>query len=251
MDTLLPLVLGSIKALVLLALAAGITLALKQRAARVRAVVWGTAIAGCLVIPLVAPLLPMWTFPVPEALERFTTPAESKVTVGVTLESTQIDPTTTVVHMPEFVVARSTDRTINIDWTLVVGGIWILGAVALFTRLGIGSWRVHQALRNAHPVDDTYWLGLFDGALQQARCRRKVKLLWSEAVEVPATVGVLRPTVVLPPRATTWPYDRRRAVLIARGDSRRPPGLAGANNRSRRPRRLLVQPAHLVGGPPP
>jgi beta-lactamase regulating signal transducer with metallopeptidase domain len=214
MDTLLPLVLGSIKALVLLALAAGITLALKRRAARVRAVVWGTAIAGCLVIPLVAPLLPAWTFPVPAALERFATPAESEVTVGVTLESTQIHPTTTVVQMPEFTVDRSTDRAINIDWALVVGGLWILGAIALFTRLGIGSWRVHQALRNAHPVDDTYWLGLFDGALQQARCRRKVQLVWSEAVEVPATVGVLRPTVVLPPRATTWPYDRRRAVLL-------------------------------------
>ena len=214
MDTLLPLILDSIKALVLLSLATGITLTLKHRAARVRAVVWGTAIAGCLVIPLVAPLLPMWTFPVPEALGRFTAPTESEVTVGVTLESTQIDPTTTVVHIPEFAVARSTVRAINIDWTLVVGGIWILGAVALFTRFGIGSWRVHQALRDAHPVDDTYWLGLFDGALQQARCRRKVQLVWSEAVEVPATVGVLRPTVVLPPQATTWPYDRRRAVLL-------------------------------------
>ena len=64
MDTLLPLVLGSIKGLVLLSFTAGITLALKHRAARVRAVVWGTAIAGCLVIPLVAPLLPTWTFPV-------------------------------------------------------------------------------------------------------------------------------------------------------------------------------------------
>ena len=44
MDTLLPFVLGSIKALVLLALASGITLALRRRAARVRAVVWGTAL---------------------------------------------------------------------------------------------------------------------------------------------------------------------------------------------------------------
>ena len=81
MDTLLPLVLGSIKALVLLALAAGITLALKQRAARVRAVVWGTAIAGCLVIPMLAPLLPTWTFPVPAALERFTTAFGSSTTL--------------------------------------------------------------------------------------------------------------------------------------------------------------------------
>jgi beta-lactamase regulating signal transducer with metallopeptidase domain/predicted nucleic acid-binding Zn-ribbon protein len=214
MDTLLPLVLGSIKALVLLALAAGITLALKRRAARVRAVVWGTAIAGCLVIPMVAPLLPTWTFPVPAAFERFAPAAQPEVTVGVTLESTRIDPTTTVVHIPELTVDRSTDRTINIDWALVIGSLWIVGAAALFARLGIGSWRVRQALRNAHPIDDPYWLPLFDRALDQARCRRKVQLLWSEAVEVPATVGVLRPTVVLPPRAAAWPYDRRRAVLL-------------------------------------
>ena len=214
MDSLLPLVLGSIKALVLLSLAAGITLALKRRAARVRAVVWGTAIAGCLVIPLVAPLLPTWTFPVPAALERFTSPAEPEVTVGMTLESTRIDEMTTAVFLPELTVDSSADRAFNIDWTLVFGGLWILGVAALFARLGIGSWRVRQALRNAHPIDDPYWLGLFDGALDQAGCRRKVQLLWSEAVEVPATVGVLQPIVVLPPRAATWPYDRRRAVLL-------------------------------------
>jgi beta-lactamase regulating signal transducer with metallopeptidase domain len=214
MDTLLPLVLGSIKGLVLLSFTAGISLALKHRAARVRAVVWGTAIAGCLVIPLVAPLLPTWTFPVPAALERFTAPAESEITVGMTLESIQVDEMTTAVRLPELTVDRSADRKINIDWTLVFGVLWILGATALFARLGIGSWRVRQALRNAHPIDDPYWLGLFDGALDKARCRRKVQLLWSEAVEVPATVGVLRPIVVLPPRAATWPYDRRRAVLL-------------------------------------
>jgi beta-lactamase regulating signal transducer with metallopeptidase domain/predicted nucleic acid-binding Zn-ribbon protein len=214
MEFLLPLVLGSIKALVLLSFTAGITLALKRRAARVRAVVWGTAITGCLVIPLVAPLLPTWKFPVPAALERFTTPAVPEVTVGVTLESTRIDEVTAAVHLPELSVDSGADRAFNINWTLVVSGLWTLGAVALFARLGIGSWRVRQALRNAHPIDDPYWLGLFGGALDKARCRRKVQLLWSEAVEVPATVGVLRPTVVLPPRAATWPYDRRRAVLL-------------------------------------
>jgi beta-lactamase regulating signal transducer with metallopeptidase domain len=214
MEALLPLVLGSIKALVLLCVAAGITLALKHRAARVRAVVWGTAIAGCLVIPLVAPLRPTWTFPVPAALARFTTPPEPEVTVGVTLDSTRIDETTTVVHIPELTVDRSTDSAFKIDWTRVFGGLWLLGAAALFGRLGIGSWRVRQALRAAHSIDDPYWLCLFNGALEKARCRRKVQLLWSEAVEIPATVGVLRPRVVLPPRAATWPYDRRRAVLL-------------------------------------
>jgi beta-lactamase regulating signal transducer with metallopeptidase domain len=214
MDTLMPLVLGSLKALILLTVAAGITLALRRRAARVRAVVWGTAIAGCLVIPLVAPLLPAWTFPVPEALERFIPAPEQEITAGMQLESTRVDASTAALRLPEATVTRSAQRGSDINWAIVIGTVWILGVAALFARLGIGSWRIRQALHNAHPIDDPSWSRLFEVALDRARCRRGVRLLWSEAVEVPATVGVLRPTVVLPPRATTWPYDRRRAVLL-------------------------------------
>jgi beta-lactamase regulating signal transducer with metallopeptidase domain len=214
MDTLLAFFLGSVKALLLLTLTTGITLALRHRAARVRAVVWGTAIAGCLVIPLVAPLLPTWTFPVPAALERFIPAAEPEVTVALTLDSIQVDQTTSVVRLPELTVDRSDRSAFNFDWTTVIGVLWALGAGALLLRLGIGSWRIRQVLRRAHSVDDSNWLWLLEGALEKAGCRRKVRLLSSNEVEVPATIGVLRPTIVLPPRAATWPYDRRRAVLM-------------------------------------
>jgi beta-lactamase regulating signal transducer with metallopeptidase domain len=214
MDILLPFVLGSIKALVLLTIAMGITLVLRRRAARVRAVVWGTAIAGCLVIPLVAPLLPSWTFPVPAALQRFVPAPDPETTVTMTLDTVEVDAATTVVHLPELTVNTTDSGGVHVNWTLVVGTLWALGAAALLTRLAIGSWRIHQALRGARPIDDSDWLWMFEGALEKAGCRRNVRLLSSEAVEVPATVGVLRPTVVLPPRAATWPYDRRRAVLL-------------------------------------
>ncbi len=74
MDTLLPFALGSIKALLLLLVASGAALALQRRSARLRAVVWSIALAGCLAIPVVAPLLPTWSVPVPAALTQFTTP---------------------------------------------------------------------------------------------------------------------------------------------------------------------------------
>ena len=214
MDTLLPLILGSIKALVLLAFATGITLSLKRRAARVRAVVWSTAIAGCLLIPLVAPFLPSWTFPVPAALERFTSPPEQVVTVHALLESAQIDSATTTIHLPEIAISNSVEKGFNVEWTLVIGVLWALGAATLLGRLGIGSWRVRQAIRSAHPVNDPYWRWLLENALEQTGCRRTVRLLWSEAVDVPATVGFVRPTIVLPPRASMWLHDRRKAVLL-------------------------------------
>ena len=214
MDIFLPFLLGSVKALILLTIAMGITLALRRRAARVRAVVWGTAIAGCLVIPAVAPLLPSWTFPVPAALERFVPSPEAETTVTMTLESVQVEAATTVVHLPQIALDTPDDSRIDVNWNLIVGALWALGAAVLLSRLALGSWRIRQALRSARPIQDPNWLWLFEGALEKAGCRRNVRLLSSEAVEVPATVGVLRPTVVLPPRAATWPYDRRRAVLL-------------------------------------
>jgi beta-lactamase regulating signal transducer with metallopeptidase domain len=213
MDTLLPFVLGSLKALVLLLVAFAITITLKRRAARVRAVVLGTAIAGCLVIPLVSPLLPTWTFPVPASLERFVPDAEQEITVGVSMDTGTTASSTAVVRLADIETGSPKASRLRVDWSTLIGVIWILGAAALTLRLAVGSWRVSQALRIARPVEDSTWLQLFEAALERAGCRRQVRLLWSNAVEVPATVGVLRPTIVLPPRAATWPYDRRRAVL--------------------------------------
>jgi beta-lactamase regulating signal transducer with metallopeptidase domain/predicted nucleic acid-binding Zn-ribbon protein len=213
MQATLPLVLGSLKAFVLLAVAAAVTLALRQRPARVRAVVWATAISGCLLIPAVAPLLPAWSIPVPAGLARFATPAEQTVTVNLNLEETAIR-TSAPVERPVAVTVAAPKRPLpRVDWKLVIGALWALGAAVLMARLGVGTWRVHRALRVASPVVGGDWQWHLDRARDRTGCRRAVRLLWSPAIDVPATVGVLRPTVLLPTRAKTWLDDRRRAVL--------------------------------------
>ncbi len=214
MDTYLPLALGSLKALVLLAVAAGITLALRHRAARLRAVVWGTAIAGSLVIPLVAPLLPAWTVPVPAALERFTSPVQPGAAVAARHWPLATTPPAAVEHSPDITASSAPQGSIDIDWKRATGTLWLLGVGALLVRLGLGSWRIQRAIRAARPVTDPRWRWFLGDALAQTGCLRDVRLLWSTAVEVPATVGVLRPTIVLPPSAATWLDDRRRAVLL-------------------------------------
>ena len=57
MDAIAVFGLGSLKALLMLLIAAGVALALRRRPARLRAVVWGTALVGSLLIPLAAALL--------------------------------------------------------------------------------------------------------------------------------------------------------------------------------------------------
>ena len=87
MDAMIPLALGSVKALLLLVATGALVLAMRRRSARLRAVIWGTALAGSLVIPLVAPLLPTLSLPVPEKIARMTavdreTPQVEMVTVA-------------------------------------------------------------------------------------------------------------------------------------------------------------------------
>ena len=72
MDPVLSLALGSLKALLLLIAAGGVSVALRGRPARLRAVVWGTALAGSLLIPIAATLLPAWSLPLPFALPDVT-----------------------------------------------------------------------------------------------------------------------------------------------------------------------------------
>ncbi len=213
METMLPLVLGSIKALVLLIIATGTALALHKRSARVRAVVWSIALAGCLAIPVLAPLVPTWSLPLPESLAWFTSSEKSPdtITVGVAAEIT--NTSLREIRIPSLEITSSESALPAISWQTWAFLIWALGAAILIGRLAFGLWRVSRAVRRAEPVTNPNWLRTLDRARHQTRCRRHVRLVFSSEVEIPATVGVLRPTIVLPISANTWFDDRRAAVL--------------------------------------
>jgi len=102
----------------------------------------------------------------------------------------------------------------RIDWTTVFLTAWAIGAALMLARLGIGLWRMTRAVRRAQPVQDHYWLAMLGAARDQTGCRRRVRLVTSSEVEIPATVGFLRPVIVLPPHAEQWVWERRQAVML-------------------------------------
>jgi beta-lactamase regulating signal transducer with metallopeptidase domain/predicted nucleic acid-binding Zn-ribbon protein len=215
MDTILPFVLGSIKALLLLLVASGAALVLHRRSARLRAVVWSIALAGCLAIPLVAPLLPTWSVPVPAGLARFTAsddPAQKPLPINLPEVISQHQSTS--VNTSNIDLAFPVRPKTSFPWQTWALAIWALGAAALTTRLALGLWRVSAAVRHAQTVTDPRWIRHLDRALARLSCRRKVRLLVSDRIEIPATVGVFRPAILLPVRAATWFDDRRQAVLL-------------------------------------
>jgi beta-lactamase regulating signal transducer with metallopeptidase domain/archaellum component FlaC len=198
----------------LVLVAAGVALALRGRPARLRAVVWATALAGCLVIPLVAPLLPSWSLPVPASIARFVTPNEPVPPTVVRMTEPQINTGHTAILAHETAAVEPIGISHRIDWTTVFLTAWAIGAALMLARLGIGLWRMTRAVRRAQPFKDRYWLAMLGAARDQTGCRRRVRLVTSSEVEIPATVGFFRPVVVLPLHAKQWVWDRRQAVML-------------------------------------
>ena len=94
--------------------------------------------------------------------------------------------------------------------------LWIGGALATLAWFIAGNIGLARIARSAMPMED--WQSLVDP-------KRNVRVAYSAAVGAPVTWGWLRPIVLLPADAMTWPVERRRAALmhelahVARRDS--------------------------------
>ena len=93
-------------------------------------------------------------------------------------------------------------------------GLWIFVALALLARLALGALSARRLVRGALPVRDPSWRQLLSDAQEMAGVSGTVRLYESAAVGMPVTLGVLRPTIVLPPIATSWSEERRLTVLV-------------------------------------
>jgi beta-lactamase regulating signal transducer with metallopeptidase domain/archaellum component FlaC len=206
------LVLGSTKALLLLAMAASAALALHGRPARLRAVVLGTALAGSLVIPAVSPLVPTLAVPVSiPSLETF----ENREPELAVLVPAVADPAIQRAHEAHAALQiESSAPRFRLDWQTTLVAVWALGALVMLARLGVGLWRMARAVSSAQVIDDPTWLALLDQARARVGCDRRVRLVVSSELEIPATFGILRPVIAVPQHSATWLRDRREAVLL-------------------------------------
>ena len=93
-------------------------------------------------------------------------------------------------------------------------GLWIVIAMALLARLAIGAIAARRLVGRAVPVRDPSWRQLLKDAQEMAGVEGTVRLYESTDVGMPVTLGILRPTIVMPPVATSWSEERRLTVLV-------------------------------------
>ncbi|HJU73993.1 MAG TPA: M56 family metallopeptidase [Gemmatimonadaceae bacterium] len=88
-------------------------------------------------------------------------------------------------------------------WSLAVLA-WLLGAALVLARTALAAMAAAQLRRQSRPVIEARIRDLV---------KRDIDLRASERIAAPATLGILRPVVLLPADAATWETGRLRAIL--------------------------------------
>ena len=93
--------------------------------------------------------------------------------------------------------------------------VFYLGGAVLVLMPTVNALIVtRRRLRRARPLVDDTWSRLLEDAKRTVGVGRPVRLFVVPGATVPATLGFLRPIVMLPPACVRWAPDARRIVLL-------------------------------------
>ncbi|HEX8430056.1 MAG TPA: M56 family metallopeptidase [Longimicrobium sp.] len=164
---------------------------LRNGSAARRHLAWTLSLGALLVLPLLALALPAWKLPFLQIQTR----AHAPVLAAAPRSSAPVAP----VGMPAGAIL----------WM-----VWATGAAAVLGRMAAGWYGVRRMARGATPVTDGAWLDAVRMLAPAAGVRGPVRLLRGGSAAMPATWGVIRPTILLPAEADAWAPERRRVVLL-------------------------------------
>jgi hypothetical protein len=213
-------VLVVLKATMVLVLAAGLTAMLSRRAAAWRHLVWTLAMVTLLVLPLATLAIPAWRLPVlTPAVVPGALPGEAAVTTAAGVDGRGGAGEPAVA--PGIGAVPGSEAGAGVPGLMArvgsPGGVvllWLSGAGLVLVWLVSGQLLLRRVLGRANPLSGPGWEGARRDASWLLEVRRPVRLYRSPSVSVPVTWGVLRPVVVLPEEAESWPDAQRRMVLL-------------------------------------
>ena len=202
---------------VLLSVALVLAWLARRRPAGVRHLLWTTAFALLVALPVLNLVAPAWEVsllptasrgplneppaivaPVPGAsAESISLPAANPPSLGAGSAAT---------HSEE---APYSTQTIHFPLLL-----WGLGCTVSLVSLAVGKLRFRRLVGLAHPVCDPAWLRQVDAIREQIGLRREIRLYLTGRAGTPMTGGLWRPAVLLPASAVNWSVGRRQAVLM-------------------------------------
>src|SRR5215471_2199676 len=213
----------SIKAILVLTVASGLSFALKHASAAARHFVWTVAIAGVLALPVLSLSLPVWRIAVlssPNPIQNSgATNPNTTVPISVTASSSTATLTGSPLNERVSVATEpaggsnleSSYASAAITWVLL---LWLAVSLFIIGRLLIGTINIWWIAHRADKVIDTRWLSAANDIAWQIGLMRPVQLLKTRRLSMPVTCGLMNAAILLPADADEWPMERRQVVLI-------------------------------------
>jgi beta-lactamase regulating signal transducer with metallopeptidase domain len=177
--------------LILLAALAVFLLRRRGASAAMRHLVWLSAIAALLLMPLLGALLPALPLPIlPEV------------------------PAPPLTLPDEAVAAASVAEAIESEqWPLALTLLYGVVALALLARLGAAWSKLARIWNHADPAD-AEWNRLLSKAGAELGLKGRVRLRIARGPAMPMTWGTRAPRVLLPAQANSWSDEQKRLVLL-------------------------------------
>jgi len=188
----------SLLAILPIAVAIIVALAMRRRSAEGRALVWRSAVIALLLVYVGRQLAIHWmNWVLPSAL------AAPLIALGRVQVTAAMAPSTLPGASEPVVV-------VELLLALYVGGVLVVLVPTV-----IASLRVRRLIgRGFAADDDEQWTMPFDDARRVLGVHRPIRLIMSPDVQVPMTMGFLRPVIALPLSADEWDASQRRIVLL-------------------------------------
>ena len=177
---------GAWRATAILAVAFAASLALRRGPAAVRHFVWASALATLVILPLAMTTLPQWQW------------ATAAAAVAPPIES---------ARQVLVVVGKKAAPWPN-SWLVLWAAGFAFAAARFLFGAGGTCWMVQTA------TGAQYAKTAAERLRQSLGIGRCVRVLESAAAPLPMMWGILRPVVVLPAGAASWPAARLEAVLL-------------------------------------
>jgi beta-lactamase regulating signal transducer with metallopeptidase domain len=199
-----------LKGSILMTAAAAAVVLLSRASAAMRHFVWTLAIAGLLLLPMFALVLPSWEIAVPIASSEMTEPID--VSQAVTAAQSIPVAVTNGTAIP--IERESGSVAARLPWGLLSALVYALGVFALLLRLLVHHTRARRLTREAAIVSDPEWKALLEDCAMRIGVQRPVTLLRSRVQVIPITTGTVAPAIVIPADSDMWDEERRAAVLL-------------------------------------
>ena len=194
----------AVKSAAVLAMAWMVAFLLRGRSAAARHLVWTAASAAVLALPLLTISLP--GLPVRGASVLLPV----SVTFHATATTSGAGATTEAAPSSGSLTTMPASRRWP-DWRTSILLLWAAGAVLALIQMVGAWWRINSVRRAAGISPDA---DLAADLSLDLGIRHEVDVLETAEGAMPATIGILRPAILMPCDAADWSYDLRRTVLL-------------------------------------